>query len=468
MTSKAWAVLWIMVAMLLRGVEAFYALGQVCLTPAAEQPLATGQAFSVLAHSVGDAHALRWLGVLTGALTVALTAASAQALRARWRGLATAIVAVAPPFVWADRWLMGNDGALLCVAASVWVWLVWRGTPHKAWARALLIVSTGGLLLCAPTLWWLAAGLWLWARLSWRDAAFAVGMVALLVILTRQPFAWLAQGGAWDEGATAAMLWLLLAAAVYRLPVPPPALLRALGIGVLALLISTVLILLELPRPTAEEWQLVADLQAHIADDSVVLFDRASAHLAPHVACPLGANVRMTWHALGAFMPDVTPDYTVLRAPTDDHTHRQPLANGYTLVRHIDVPNPRAQPFGEQVLLLGYLLAQTDVQAGDLLDLRLDWQFTDKLGAQATVYAGFVHVTLPDQPTEKAFELSYPFIAEMGSLRPRSYNLNQHVRFVLPSGTPSGTYDVVFGVYDTQARRELGRVTIARLRVNSE
>lgn len=458
----------LLLAVALRGVDAFYAVGEVCLMPPAEYAFYTGDSFALAPALLGDsAYVLRWLGVLLGVISVALTLAIAQKLRVGQGVWAGAVVAVAPYFVHADRWLLASDGALLYLALGVWGLVIHRQHAHKRWAYGLFIAGTAGGLLFAPMLWWILIGLWFVGNAKGQDVAFALGMVALVVILARQPFAWLGQAGGWDAGVTASIAWLALLAFVALRRTLAPVLLRLAYGGVGVAFVLSAVSLWQLPRLNEEDWAIVRALQDSIADDSVVAFDRALAPLAPVVACPMGANIRMTWHTLGDFLPNdatsTAPNDTVQRAPvTNPALHAQAIASDVTLIRHISVPNALVLPFGEQVRLLGFELQPTTASAGNLLDLRLDWQFTSNLNEQASVYAGFIHVTLPNQPAEKVFEHTYPFIGEMSNVRPRAYQLNQHVRLIVPD-LPAGAYDVIFGVYDTIERRELGRVFITTL-----
>jgi hypothetical protein len=291
-------------------------------------------------------------------------------------------------------------------------------------------------------------------------------MASLLISVPalRSPLHWLNAANEWDTGVTAACVWGLLALGLWhfrRLNQPAR---WALAGGVLITGAVSLFSLLHLPSPTAVEWQLVRWLQERIPDHSLVRFDGATWHLAPIVSCPLGAHLEINSQPIPSSLPalpgrrDMLPaDYVVTTNPETirDSTFIHDLGNGYYVGREMDLPNPVDIRFGNLIYVIGHELMTPQVKPGELVDVRLDFQFTSMVTVDALAHSAFFHVIVPGQPAEKAAEFSLPFIQEFQVTGPRQLVLNDHYRFPVPTNTPPGTYEIIFGIFNVYSGERL-------------
>jgi hypothetical protein len=491
------AVTILLVAAALRFSHSSYAHDQICLTVPQEAWLYdVGQASSLYAWDVtpptsvtvedlehsqsyprirtalvtSDALLLaRFGGALSGLITVALTLHLAVRLQSNWWWVAGLFVAVAPWFVEADRWVIRFDPAILAVAMCVTA-LVFsaRNTLPDRMRTGLAVIGTLAalsLLLLAPPLWWLAAGLLLLqTRRNWRLALFITISLVISVPALRSPLHWLNAVSEWDTGATAACVWGLLSLGLWHFRRFEQPVRWALAGSVLIAGAVTLFNLLRLPSPMPVEWELVGWLQERIPDNSLVRFDRATWHLAPVVSCPLGAHIVIDSQPIPASLPslpgrrDMLPaDYIVTTNPEviSGSSFVHDLGNGYYIGREIELPNPVDIRFGDLIYVIGYELITPQAKPGELVDVRLDFQFTSMVTVDALAYSAFFHVIVPGQPAEKVAEFSLPFIQEFQVAGPRQLVLNDHYRFPLPTDTPPGTYEIIFGIFDVYSGERL-------------
>jgi hypothetical protein len=414
----------------------------------------------------------RFGGALLGLLTVALALRLALMLRANWWALAGLLAAAAPPLVTSDRWIVRFDPAPLAVAMSIAA-LVWgyqagfrRDTLHPdpisgvtlRFAIGLQLLAALSLLLVAPPLWWLAAGLvGLQPHPKWRVIAFLAGVGLVAVPALQSPYHWLRAASEWDVGATAACLWAGLALGLWhfrRLSRTAQTVLFG-GAGVMAAL--SLAGVFSLSRLTEDDWALVRWLQARIPDSARVSLDAAAWHLSPVADCPLGAHLNLTAQPISPRAPAL-PDFivTTRRGDLSQSAYIHDLGNGYFVGRQLQLPYPVDIGFGELLYVASYQVVTPQVTPGATVHVRLDYQLMNGVTADALRYAAFIHATQPGQPAEKVAEFNLPFIEEMAVFGPRRFVTNQHYRFNLPPQTQPGVYDLLFGIYDVYSGQRLG------------
>jgi hypothetical protein len=412
---------------------------------------------------------MRFSGVLIGLVVVALTLHLALVIGVNWWWLAGLFVAIAPWFVEADRWVMRFDPAILAVAISV-VALFHSSRSHRLAPITMGLIgiqtmAAVSLLLLAPPLWWLGAILlFVQPWRPWRLAAFATLSLVVGVPALRSPIHWINATTRWDTGAAAACVWVTLALALWHFPRLTQSVRRFLAGGVLMAGVVSLVNVSGLPSPTSTEWELVTWLQHRIPDQSVVRFDAETWHLSPTVSCPLGAHLMVIAQPIPPVIPslpgtrDVLPaDFLVTTDPAEvaASSYIHDLGNGFYIGREFSLPNSVDIRFGDLLYVLSYQLVTPSINAGDLVDVRLDFQLTSEVTVEALAYSAFFHVTIPGQAGDKVAEYNVPLVQEFQSLIPRQLLLNIHFRFPVPAATPSGTYDVIFGIYNVYTGERL-------------
>jgi hypothetical protein len=429
--------------------------------PALEDQVVTYPRARTLLPTSDDLRLARIAGILAGLVTVAITLQLGRALKSNWWLLAGLLVALAPWFTDADRWVVRFDFAPLAVATSVLaLWYSRRNDTNPLTGRALVylqLFSALSLLLIAPPLWWLAVGLvLLQPRVDWRFVVFAplAGLAAFASL--RSPFFWFSAAQEWDVGATAACVWALLVLSLWHFRQLNTLKRTALLAGIVLAGGIGWLHTAQLPQPTAQERELVNWLQSRIPDGVRVQFDAATWHLSSVAACPLGAHVAFDPLPVSPNMT-VRPDFRVTVDPAlvADASFVHDLGNGYYVGREIEFPDPIDIPFGDLLHLLNIELLTPEAAPGDTLNVRLDYQLSPTVTVDALRFAAFVHVTLPDQPGDKVATIDIPFLGETSVFGARVYVTNVHFRIPLPPDTASGTYDVLFGIYDTSSGERL-------------
>lgn len=393
---------------------------------------------------------LRLIGAVAGLLPVALALRLARLLRANWWPLAGLVVAAAPWFVESDRWLVRFDPAPLAVAVSITALALGYSHPTNRALRWISSFAALSLLLVAPPLWWLAIGLiLLQPRPDWRFVAFVliVGLVAFPAL--QSLLHWFGAAARWDVGATAACAWVLLALALWRF--------RCLSFVYRGALLAAVIVAggvsvwnaASLPVLSPAQTALVAWLQARIPDGARVNFDSAAWNAAWVAACPMGANVD--------FIPQrqhsrdvVPPDYIVTtnRDDLSESSFVYDLGSGFYVGRQRVLPQPMDVPFGDLLHVLSAQLVTPQVAPGGLVHVRLDYQLSATVTADALRYSAFIHVIPPGQPAEKVVDYNFPLVEELAFFAPRLVIPSQHYRFTLPENTKPGLYEVIFGIYD--------------------
>ncbi len=453
-------------------VSSLYAWDVTPRTSISVEDLERGQTYPRIRTALATPDALllaRFEGALAGLVAVALTLHLAVRLQANWWWTAGLFVAIAPWFVEADRWVVRFDPAILAVAVSVTALIhSARSTlpdRMRAGLAAVGTLSALSLLLLAPPLWWLAVGLLLvQPRRNWRLAVFATASLLISVPALRSPLHWLNAANEWDTGATAACVWGLLALGLWHFRRFEQPVRWALVGSVLITGAVSLFSLLRLSSPTPVEWQLVEWLQARIPDDSLVRFDGATWPLAPVVSCPLGAHLEINSQPIPPSLPslpgrrDMLPaDYIVATRLEEvgNSSFIHDLGNGYYVGRELELPNPVDIRFGDLIHIIGYELITPQARPGELIDVRLDFQLTPMVTVEALAYSAFIHVVVPGQPAEKVAEFSLPFIQEFQVAGPRQLVLNHHYRFPLPTDTPPGTYEIIFGVFNVYSGERL-------------
>jgi hypothetical protein len=429
-----------------------------------ERPL--GNPNRVIANQTQDLWVLRYLGILQGVVVLALTVVIGRRLQVRWVFLASMGIAVAWWFVASDQWVLRYDGALLLVAIATTILVHYRQQP-PSWACWLYDMCAVGLWLVAPPLWWLGVILGLIAPK--RDMPRIVFLALSLIVLfpsMRQAYQWMEGAFTWDISLTATLIWLLLVLGMWAVRVLPNGA-RWLAWGAIGILtIVTLTQQVSYPQPTENDWVWIGAVQDQIADDTWVEFDKATWHLANVVACPLKTNIHMHARGYGSLLSTHALDYQVTTTqPTDATHHVTDVGNGVFLVRYKPLPNALNKLFGDQIRLLGYQLSTNTLTSEQPLDIRMDWQLTSTVTEQITVYAGFVHVTLPNQPAEKVYETAFPLVDVLGEIAPRANRFSRHFWLSLPSRVPAGTYDIVLGLFHTIEGREVGRITLGQVTI---
>lgn len=427
------------------------------VTPQGALPNIRGQidASGPITLSVSDRLLLRFSGVMAGMVLVALTLRLARRLGSQWGWLAGLLVAVAPPFVTADRWIVRFDLATLTVAMSLF--LLTEQQLRRGWLGGLLarlqVLTALMLLLIAPPLWWLALGLiLLQPRLDWRWATFVLFSGLVIIPGLRTPEHWLAAAASWDVGALAACIWAGMALALWRWPRLSG--LQQGGMMITILLTASLTLVTELQRhtPSPAEWELIRWLHNRLPDDAIVRFDSDTWPLVDAVACPAGVDRRFQAQSMPVRFFDVRslpePDYVVTTQPDGvaGLPYTTSIAGQFSIGRSLNLANPVDIGFGDLISILSYQLITPEVRAGELVDIRLDYQFGPQITPDALAYAAFLHITEPNNPGEKWVNIADAFVEESGNTGSRRIILNHRIRVPLPIDIPAGTYDVLYGI----------------------
>lgn len=470
-------------AFALRVMTLTYAIGEPCLLPPEENWItAVSQPTSLYAWDTSalrvysgelpapaDHLLLRLAGILAGMVVVAITLHLMRVMRSSAGWVIVLVVAVSPWIVASDRWLIASDGALLAVAVCVSsLWHLYHRGLHR-WLVWISIISAMSLLLIAPSLWWVL--LLLLACVPNRPWRVMLAVALLMVVLfpsVRSPLSWWTAAQHWDAGATSALVWLLLFGMAYFWRHVPRPIIVALGI--LAALAGSISVLdsVRLPRPSQADWHVITYLQSILPDGALTAVDPAFYAYNGVIQCPAQRRI--------AFVPvPYTPEQTmpdtpfmVLQNAEMPDGYSQPLDERYTLVRTATLPNPRVLPVRDQIIVLGSDLLTTELATEDILDIRLDFQTTDALNEQFSVYGLFVHVTQVGQPDQKVMEYGFPIGQKLGTISKRELFYNYHVRVRLPDSVPSGTYDVIVGFMHNVEVTTLERFTVGQVRIRAD
>ncbi len=381
----------------------------------------------------------------------------ARRLARRWAAALALIVALAPLFVLADRYVARSDAALLLVALALWLRPQMKRYPAAGWAHDAALMM---LLWAAPAVWWLAPALLLASpqRQPRRWAAIGLTLLALVPGL-RDPLAWLNAAQAWDVGTAAVLVWLALLAWARWLRWVPALWRRAAAavVGV-CLLAWTTLVIISRPQPTPDDLRWISAARERLPDGAFVALEPPLMAFAPVIACPAGGGPRI----------EAVVDNPVIRPPRVDfsvarHDSPPPGATdlgGAYLLRANPLPNPSDLVFGGRLRLLGFELATPRLKPTDTFELRYDAQFTPLFDAVALEYGGFIHLAPPGAPQDKVVNFNWPLARELGNRAPRAENLNQRIRFAIPLDVPPGRYEVIFGVFSASEGREVGRLIV--------
>ncbi len=416
-----------------------------------------------VAPSANDLAILRLVGTLTGLVTVAMTVRFARRVGANWSIPAGLFVACAPWFVTADKWVLRFDLATLAVAVSALLLRRSYNRPQQGRRNTLVVggqvLTAISLLLIAPPLWWLAIGLLLLQPQSgWRWAATGLLIGLVTIPALQSPWLWLEAARMWDTGATAACVWGLLALCLWRWPQISHWLWTGIAIAALVLGGSiSVLSTAHLPSPDNREWALIHWLQDRLPDDAVVRFDASTWYLAPIVSCPKAVNRRFIPQQERVEMPFLAGPRPEQLAANFVVSSQEQKPGETFYVYHVEdfyvgrmtpLPNATDIQFGDVLHILGYQLATPKARPGDLIDVRLDYQFSPSVNVDTLRYAAFIQVFGPNSLTNRIINYNVPFVAESGNFGPRRLVLNQHFRLPLPADAAPGTYEVVFGLYN--------------------
>jgi len=406
---------------------------------------------------------VRMLGAIVGVLAVALMMKFALLVRSHAWWLAGLFVAVGWWFIAADRWVIRFDFAVLAVAFSAIGLLRLHQNPERGrWLYTWLHIGGAlSLLLIAPPLWWLALGLILIHRqFNWRVMAFLLAAGIIAVPALQSPIHWIEATQQPDIGVSAAAVWLGIAFILWYWEKFNPWLLAAGTALVLLIAGYSVLQMASLPRPTAPEWELVNALQAHIPDGAIVRLDEAAWHLHPVIACPRANPIQFEAQPQPLFRPYLpgvrrepqTPDYivTVDQANLDSEDPDYEFSVGdYLIGRMVEIPNASDVLFGNYLRVMGYEVLTPELRPLEMLDVRLDFQFSADLDEEISIHSMFIHMIPPGQPGDQIINRSVSISEEMtGLIMPRGYALNQHIRAPIPPDTEPGTYDIIFGIFN--------------------
>lgn len=403
---------------------------------------------------------MRLFGAIGGVLPPVILLAVVRRWQPNWAVLAALFIAAAPWFVLADRWIIRYDLATLCVAVSVW-----SGSLLRAEKPAVLVglrpfhaLFTLALLLVAPPLGWLVPALLVWRDVVVRRWAFFGGLSGVLLLPGwRAPEYWLNGAMQPDMGTTAALVWLLVLAALWRW--------RRVSISGAACILAAAFIaggytlytLHHLPYPSRAGLELAAFLRERIPDNSVVYFDSDTWALLPAVRCPAQHNLDfeavsppvLLPYLPGIHLPPPAPNYIVTTNP--ELVHKMPYVysvGDYLVGRALDVPSPTGLIFGNLLEVMGYEIVTPQVQPGQLLEIRLDWQFLGSMDEQIYAHALFLHVVPQGYPERQIINIGRAFADMPSLLHPRQYALNQRLVALIPQDTAPGSYDVLLGVYN--------------------
>lgn len=393
---------------------------------------------------------LRLAGAVFGLLPVALALALARRLGANWWPLAGLFVAAVPWFVTADRWLVRFDPAPLVVAVSLSALIFSQHYPTNRALRWLHVIAALSLLLVAPPLWWLALALLiLHPRPNWRVGAFVTLLGLIAVPSLQSLYHWFGAASQWDTGATAACAWALLALALWRWRILPPAYHAVLIVAVIAAGGLGLWEASQLPVLSPSQTALAAWLQTRLPDGARAAFDSHSWRAAAVATCPMGANAAFSpqrWNSRDQLPPDyiVTTD----RANLEKSAFIHDLGNGFLVGRQLVLPQPMDVPIGDLLYVISAQIVTPQTTPGDVVHVRLDFQLGPAVTADALRYAAFIHVIPPGQPGDKVVDFNIPLVQELPIFGPRRIVTNQHYRFPLPAETRPGLYEVIFGIYD--------------------
>jgi hypothetical protein len=403
---------------------------------------------------------MRMGGALAGLITIALMLRLGLSLGANWWWLAGLAVAALPWFANADRWLVRFDPAPLAVAVSALALLSLYQRPTgdrlRVWIQSAAALC---LLLVAPPLWWLAAGLLaLQPRFDWRPAALMLIVGVTAVPALQSPASWLQAAQSWDTGATAACIWVVVALGLWRWRRLPGRVQAAVGLIILVAGGLSFQGTQNLPTPTANEWKLIAWLQERVPDGAVVRFDQHTWPLAPVVACPERAKLRFTAQPEPVEMPYLPgvraslppPDFIVTRGPQvqDEGTYVFRFDGNLYVKRATPLPAPSDIRFGNLFYVVSYQLRTPTVAPSELADIRLDYQFGSSVTTDALRYAVFIHIVSERDPGNRIVNYNVPLAEEISNFGPRRYAFNQHYRISIPANAEPGTYHVVFGIFN--------------------
>jgi hypothetical protein len=399
---------------------------------------------------------LRFSGVLMGLLTAVLMLGFGLLIRADSWALAGLFVAVTPWFVNADRWLVRFDPAPLAVAISITALAASYRRPSRVviWIQAASALS---LFLLAPPLWWLALILvWLQPHPKWRILLFMTLAGLVTIPALQSPYHWLNAAVGWDSGATAACIWAGIALLLWyfrHLSYPTRTVLAVVAATCAVVSFTSAR---SLPTPAEREWSLIRWLQTRLPDGSRVNFDAATWPLAFVVACPMGAHIEFTPQPMNP-RSILSPDFIVTTRRDDflKSSFIHDLGDGYFVGRQLQFPQSVDVPFGDLLSVISYQIVTPQVKPGGLIQVRMDYQLSPTVTADALRYSAFIHVTLPNQPGDKITEFNLPFVQEMPTFGPRRLVTNQNYRFSLPPNTQPGAYELLFGIYDVYSGQRL-------------
>jgi len=412
---------------------------------------------------------LRLVGVYTGLLAVALTLLFARKLGANWGWIAGLFVAVGVWFVNPDRWIVRFDPSILAVAASIVLSLIiyqkrlsTRTLYIVEWIRYFSILS---LVLLAPPLWWLAIVLLLNNQIRWKPiAAILVGAIIAIPAL-QVPQNWINAALTWDSGTTAACLWCGLALALWRWPKIRPVAQGMLISIVLIAGLAGIWVTAQLPIPSSSELSLIEFLQDRLPEGVIVQFSPDTYRLAQIVACLHKVNISFEAQKPSPNFPFAPsnpqklpqPNYVILTDPKE--AERLPFVysveNKFFVENTTNLPYPVDIKFGDVIYLTSYSIISPKVKVGDLVDIRLDYQFSSTVPVEILHNAIYIHLTDVTDPTNVVVNYNVPLAEGPNSYRPRQYVLDQHYRLSVPEKARAGSYNVTLGILDTQAGKRL-------------
>jgi hypothetical protein len=460
----------LLLAFSLRAWGAGAALAQPCLAPPQETwlytpALATSlytpapgpQVPSLPGYGSQEQFVLRWLGLICGVLTIALTWAASGRLARRWAPVLALLVALAPLFVLVDRLVVRFDAALPLVALALWLrpWMTRRSIACWAHDTALLL-----LLWAAPAVWWLAPALLLVSPSRQPRRWAAIGLTLLVLVPgLRTPLAWLNAAHSWDEGAAAVVVWLALLAWACWLRPMPPRWGRAVCVGLGGCLLAwTVSDIASRPQPSPDDMRWISAARERLPDGAFVALEPPLAVFAPVIACVAGGGPRFEPVVDNAFIRPPRVDFWLTRQGSPAPGAAD--LGGVYLMRADPLPNPSDIVFGERLRLLGFEVLTPRLNPGDTFELRYDVQFTTLFDPVVLEYGGFIHLAPPGAPQDKVVNINWPLVRELGHRAPRAENLNQRMRFAVPLAVPPGRYEVIFGIFSASKGREVGRLIV--------
>lgn len=406
---------------------------------------------------------MRLLGAVIGILSIALIIKLGFVLKSNSWWLGGFFVALGPWFVESDRWVIRFDFATLAVAISILAMLLLhqgtkRGRDILSW---LHVAGAMSLLLISPPLWWLAIGLIvIYRQVNWRVALFLLISGILVIPALQTPIHWINATQAWDMGAVAALVWAGTAFVLWYW--------RKIiwwvqaGLLIITLLLGgySILQIAQLPRPTVAEWELIDFLQDIIPDESLVRFDQDTWHLHSVVACSRSNPIVLEAQPQPVFRPYLPgvraePPVPAVAVASSEATLRETdtdfiyTIGDFWVGRTVKTGNSTDTLFGNYLHVMGYEILTETLQPNQILDVQLDFQFNAHMDEEITIHAMFIHVIPPGQPGDQLINISVPITDMQGLIEPRGYALNQHIRTPIPMDAEPGTYDVIFGMFNT-------------------